>query len=227
MPSIYQFLVYILAVYLYKPFQPYFTVMQSITKKIALFLLVVVGSNACGVFKQLNELKSFAQCDFRLKTVENTTLAGVNVQQVRSLSDLNFLQAGKLTAAYASGSLPLDLTLNIEVKNPNANPAAMNKLEWIMLIDDVEITTGTLNERTQIAPNNGVTALPIHIRTDIRKALAGKSAESTINFGMNLAGQGNRPSRITLKVKPSIMVGSTAVNYPGYISVTNEFGGPK
>jgi hypothetical protein len=182
---------------------------------------------SCAVTRQLNELKNFAQCDFRLKTMENTTLAGVNVQQVRSITDLNLLQAGKITAAYASGSLPLDFLLNIEVKNPNNSLAAMNRLEWIMLIDDVEMTNGILNERTEIAPNNGITTLPLHIRTDLRKALAGKSAESTVNFGMNLVGAGNRPSRITLKVKPSIMIGTTAVNYPGYLSVNNEFGGTK
>jgi hypothetical protein len=46
-----------------------------------------------------------------------------------------------------------------------------------------------------------------------------------MNFGLNLAGSGNRPSRMTLKVKPTIMVGTTPISYPGYLSVTNEFGG--
>jgi hypothetical protein len=199
--------------------------MRTILSFLCITLVAVLAS--CGVARQLNELKNFAQCDFRLKTMENTTLAGVNVQQVRSITDLNLLQAGKITAAYASGSLPLDFLLNIEVKNPNNSLAAMNGLEWIMLIDGVEMTNGILNERTEIAPNNGITTLPLHIRTDLRKALAGKSAESTVNFGMNLVGAGNRPSRITLKVKPSIMIGNTAVNYPGYLSVNNEFGGTK
>ncbi|MES2730949.1 MAG: hypothetical protein V4714_04345 [Bacteroidota bacterium] len=193
---------------------------------VALFgLLALLG--ACTVAQQLNQLKNFALCDFRLTTMENTSLAGVNVQQIRSLSDLNLLQAAKISAAYASGSLPLDFTLNIQVKNPNTTVAAMNGMEWILLIDDTEITTGAVSERLEIAPNNGLATLPLHIRTDLRKALAGKSAESTINFGMNLVGAGNRPSRLTLKVKPSIMIGTTAISYPGYLSVKNEFGGAK
>jgi len=200
--------------------------MKRIKSSYALLGLLAVLS-ACGIARQLNELKNFAQCDFRLTTMENTTLAGVNVQNVRSLTDLNLLQAGKISAAYASGSLPLDFVLNVEVKNPNASVAAMNRLEWIMLIDNVEVTTGAVADRTEIAPNNGTTILPLRIRADLRQALAGKSAESTINFGMNLVGAGNRPSRISLKVKPSIMVGTTAVNYPGYLTVTNEFGGNK
>jgi len=193
----------------------------------ALFLSIIALLSACGIARQINELKNFAQCDFRLTTMENTTLAGVNVQQVRSVSDLNLMQAGKITAAYVTGSLPLDFVLNVEVKNPNASVAAMNRLEWILLIDEVEITTGALKDRLEIAPNNGLATLPLRIRADLRKSLAGKSAESTINFGMNLTGNGNRPSRISLKVKPSIMIGATAVNYPGYLTVTNEFGGKK
>ncbi|MBC7920942.1 MAG: hypothetical protein H7Z75_07590 [Ferruginibacter sp.] len=196
-------------------------------KSAFLLCTVLATLGACGVARQLNELKNFARCDFRLKTMENTTLGGVDVQQVRSVSDLNLLQAGKIAAAYAGGSLPLDFILNVDVKNPNASPAAMNRMEWILLIDDVEITNGNLTDRIEIAPNSGITTLPIRIRADLRKALTGKSSESTINFGLNLVGSGNRPSRLTLKVKPSIMVGNTAINYPGYLSVGNEFGGAK
>ena len=192
-----------------------------------LFCTALATLGACGVVRQVNELKNFARCDFRLKTMENTTLGGVDVQQIRSLADLNLLQAGKIAAAYAGGSLPLDFILNVDVKNPNANPAAMNRMEWILLIDDVEITNGNLADRIEIAPNSGITTLPIRIRADLRKALTGKSSESTINFGLNLVGAGNRPSRMTLKVKPSIMVGNTPINYPGYLSVGNEFGGAK
>lgn len=174
--------------------------------------------------RQLKELQSFAKCDFRLATVENTNLGGVNVQQIRSITDLNFSQAARITQAYASGSLPLSLTLNIDVKNPNATPASMNNLEWIMLIDDREIVDGVVNDKIEIAPNGGVSTLPIRISTDLRKVLSGIPAEDAVNMGLGLSGSGNKPTRITLKVKPSILVGQTVLRYPGYIKVNQEFG---
>jgi hypothetical protein len=185
-------------------------------------LLVVITLGSC---RQLKELSSFANCEFRLGSVQNTSLAGVNVQQVRSLSDLNLLQAGKITAAYASGSLPLSLTLNVDVKNPNATQAAMNSMDWILLIDGKEIVDGTVNDRIAITPNGGVATLPIQIRADLRKILAKNSTEENINMGLGLAGNGNKPSpKLTLKVKPSFLIGGSSIKYPGYINVNTNFG---
>lgn len=188
---------------------------------IVLFILLLFTFTDC---RQLRELQSFAKCDFRLATVENTNLAGINVQQIRTITDLNFSQAARITQAYASGSLPLSLTLNIDVKNPNATPASMNNMEWIMLIDDREIVDGVVNEKIDIAPNGGVSSLPIRISTDLRKVLSGMPAEDAVNMGLGLSGSGNKPTRITLKVKPSILVGQTVLRYPGYIKVNQEFG---
>ncbi|MDO1446770.1 hypothetical protein Q0590_10935 [Rhodocytophaga aerolata] len=191
--------------------------------KTSIFVLFVLFTSiSC---RQLKELQTFANCDFRLANLENTTLAGINVQNVRSISDLNLVQAAKITQSYASGSLPLNLIVNMEVKNPNATTAAMNSVDWIMVIDDKEIVDGTINERVQIAPDGGVTTLPIRISTDLRKVLSGMPAEQAVNMGLGLSGNGGKPTRVTLKIKPSIMVGQTVLKYPGYINVNQDFGG--
>jgi hypothetical protein len=174
--------------------------------------------------KSIRELQSFARCEFRVATVENTMLAGVNVQQIRKLTDLNLMQAARITQSYAGGSLPLSLTVNVDVKNPNATPAAMNSMEWIMLIDDKEIVDGVVNDRIDIAANGGISKLPIRISTDLRKILSNMSTEEAVNMGLGLSGSGNKPTRVTLKVKPSILVGQTLIKYPGYIKVNHEFG---
>jgi hypothetical protein len=186
-----------------------------------LIIFIIFTGISC---RQLRELQTFANCDFRLANLENTTLAGINVQNVRSVSDLNLVQAAKITQAYASGSLPLNLIVNMEVKNPNPTTAAMNSVDWIMLIDDKEIVDGTVNERVQIAPEGGITTLPIRISTDLRKVLNNMPADQAVNMGLGLSGNGGKPTRVTLKIKPSIMVGQSVLKYPGYIKVNQEFG---
>jgi hypothetical protein len=151
-------------------------------------------------------------------------LAGVNVQQIRKITDLNLAQAARITQSYAGGSLPLSLIVNVDVKNPNGTAAAMNSMEWIMLIDDREIVDGVMNDRIDIAPNGGISKLPIRISTDLRKVLSNMPTEDAVNMGLGLSGSGNKPTRITLKVKPSILVGQTLIKYPGYIKVNHEFG---
>ncbi len=160
-----------------------------------------------------------------MSSVPQATLAGVNVQQIRSVSDLNLLQAGKITAAYAGGSLPLNMIINMDVRNPNPSNAALNNMEWILVIDGKEIVNGVVNERVSIAPNGGVSTLPIRISADLRKIMAKNTPEENINLGMGLVGAGNQPSpKMTLKVKPSIMIGSATIRYPGYINVNTNFG---
>ncbi len=195
------------------------------SKTILIFVAVFFTLSSCEVFEQFTQMQTFSKCDFKLKTVENLTLAGVNVQNINSFSDVNLLNAAKITAALASGKLPLSLTLNVDVKNPNQSSAAMNKLEWIFLIDDIELVRGITNNRVEIPANGGVATLPLYISTDLKQSLSGKSGDALLNFGFNLAGAGNKPSRISLKAKPSIVVANQTLSYPGYITVNNEFGG--
>jgi len=188
---------------------------------ITLFLIATLVS--CDIFQQVEQMANFAKCNFRLKSVNNTELAGINVQQIKSISDLGFIDAGMITAALASGNLPLSFTLNVEVQNPNSESAAMNKLDWILLIDDIEMIRGTNNERVQVAPNGGVSILPLQMSFDLLDVLSGESGEAILNFGFNIAGVGGKPTRVTLKAKPTIMVGGQSISYPGYISIKNEF----
>lgn len=56
--------------------------------------------------------------------------------------------------------------------------------------------------------------------------LSGESLESIKNLAFNVAGQGAHSTRITLKLKPSIMVMGSPLAYPDYFTVSTEFGGP-
>ena len=199
---------------------------QTFMKKLislSALLITMMLLSSCEILEQAQQMANLTKCEFRLNSVDQLRLAGVNIQQVRQLSDLNFLDAAKITAAAAGGTLPLNFTLNVEVKNPNPAAAGLNRLDWILLIDDIEMTTGVNDQRVQVAANGGTAIIPLTIGIDLRQALQGKSADAIANFGLNLAGAGNRPTRITLKAKPTIMVGSQTISYPGYLTVQNEF----
>ena len=125
--------------------------------------------------------------------------------------------------AVSSNSFPLSFQLNLEGKNPNSEPAGLNKLEWILFIDDIQMTSGSLNQAFTIPLGNGIAQIPINLNFDLKKVLAGKSLDAMVNFGFNLAGAGNKPTRIMIKLKPTIMIGTFALTYPGYIKVKTEF----
>lgn len=196
-------------------------------KKIIFMLAVVFTAtvfSACDILDQARQVAMLSKCEFRLSSVDQLRLAGVNIQQVKKLSDLNLMDAAKITTAAVSGSsLPLNFTLNVEVKNPNAGTAGLTKLDWILFIDDIQMVSGVNEQRVQIPGNGGTGTIPLSIGVNLKEVLKGKSGDAIANFGLNLAGAGNKPTRITLKAKPTIMVGSQYIAYPGYLTVQNEF----
>jgi hypothetical protein len=105
-------------------------------KKIISVVLIYLLFGACGIINQVNQMANLANCDFRLKSIQQTLLAGIYIQDILSFTDLGFLDMVTITNAIANKTLPLEFILNIEVRNPNISPAALNKLEWILLIDD-------------------------------------------------------------------------------------------
>jgi hypothetical protein len=185
-------------------------------------VVMVLFLASCAQVKQLTNLLN---CDFRVSSVDNINMAGIDVQKIKSFTDLKFTDGAKLLAAVAQGTLPLNLTVNIEAKNPNIQMAALNKLDWILLIDDVEMANGSTTKRVEVPPNNGTGIFPIQVTSDLAKVLSGQSAKSIVNFGLNLAGYGSRPTRIAVKAKPTILIGGAAIMYPGYITIKSEYGG--
>jgi len=197
--------------------------MKKIPVIAAIFLMITLITG-CEILDQARQVAMLSKCEFKLKTVDQLRLAGVNIQQVKKLTDLNMMDAAKITAAAVSGgSLPLNFTLNVEARNPNTSAAGLTKLEWILFIDDIQMVSGVNEQRVQIPGNGGTGIIPLSIGIDLKQALKGKSGEAIANFGLNLAGAGNKPTRITLKARPTIMVGSQSIAYPGYLTIQNEF----
>lgn len=178
----------------------------------------------CPFLEQFRQMAVFTKCQFRLVSVADTALIGVPLAGKRGVDDFGYREAAKFALASKDRVLPLTFTLNVEVKNPNASPAGMNRLEWILLVDGVEMTRGAVNERVEV-PANGTAPLALAMAFDLGQVLSGQSLEAMIRLAFNVAGEGTKPSRVTLKAKPSILVGGQMMDFPDYITVTAEYGG--
>ena len=180
--------------------------------------MAVIFLASCGMY---NKMQTFTKCDFKLKSLEPITLAGINIQKISKFNDLGILDVAKITAAYISKSLPLNITANIFVTNPNPSPAAMTKMDWILEIDKIHIATGILNKRVDVPANGGTAIFPVEINSDLIKVLSGKSKESIQDFGFGLSDANNKASsRIALKVKPYVTISGINLSYPDYFTVT-------
>jgi len=188
-------------------------------KSFSAIALILFTFNSC---RQVKELKNLSKCEFRIKSVENISAANIDVQKFKNISDLSFLDAAKITTGILSGTLPLTADLNIEVKNPNKGKASLTKLDWIALIDDYEIANGIVNQKLEIL--GGKTGImPIHIQTDLKKVISKESGQFLVNFAFNLVDRNDKPTRISIKAKPTLKFGKTEFTYPNYILVKDVF----
>ncbi len=79
--------------------------------------------SGCSVGRQARQAANLADCDFRIRSVEQVNIGGVSFQHVKSITDLGFADAAMLMAGLANPTLPLSLRLNLEGRNPTAEEA--------------------------------------------------------------------------------------------------------
>jgi len=179
---------------------------------------------SCAYLKELTALKD---CEFRVGTLENPFLAGVDISKVISLKDFSIDQTGKITKSILHGTLPLSFILNVEVKNPNQKNASLNRLEYLAFIDTVQIASGAMEEHVVIPSDGGIATIPVKVETDVLDLSKKEPINTLLNYALNLADDGDRPVRVSIKIKPWIQIGSVDREYPGYITINQNFASGK
>jgi hypothetical protein len=190
-------------------------------KKIMAFICISVLMFSCDVAQQVLGTYQLTQCKYDYRSISGLTLGGINLSNASSLSSLNPLSLASLTTAFAtsSGSLPLNFTLNLDVTNPGVQAAILNGMGYVLEIDGHEMTTGFLDQKLQV--DGGQKAvLPINMAFDLKKVLNGESLESIKNLAFNFAGIGTGSSDVTVRLKPSFIVGNQTLASPSYIPVS-------
>ena len=195
-------------------------------KKLTLILLVVTAIvfTHCGVNKQIAEAKALGDCKFNLISADSVYLAGVDIKQFRNIRDIDLTRYPQLGLAVLRKNVPLDVRVNLGITNPTNRLAAINQLEYRILLKGSELTNGFLNQRIEVAPGGGQTSVPIRLNANAYNLMTDdKTRDSFIELVRNLAGaQDAKATRITIKIKPTLALGNKQVNYPGYITIDED-----
>jgi len=185
-----------------------------------LLVPMVLLLQGCAVFSEITALR---KCEFRLHSLEDPRLCGIKVSQKRSWKDFNFLEGQQIAATLLNASLPFEILVNVEVRNPGNKLAAVNTIQWIAFVEDVQVAQGAVIQRVEIPPTQGSVMIPMLIQTDLIEFLEKGHPRSMLNFALSLVNAKGRSSQISLKIKPSVMVGRRTIPYPGYFTLTREF----
>ncbi len=194
---------------------------MSRIKKTLIVLFVALGLSSCEILNQVAQMANFANCTFDLNSVNQIQMLGVNLSKGMTKSDLNAAQLLTLANAIMNKKLPVTFNVNLNVKNPNAIPASMAKMDYILSLNGKQVVSTTLNKGISV-PANSSNTISIPITTDLFQLFSGESADAIVNLAFKLAGASSEPVNVGLKVKPYISINSQQLAYPDYISLNKE-----
>lgn len=188
-----------------------------------LFSVMLILSGCSTLQSSLSNAYNLANCDYKYSSISNLTISDINVSN--GLSALMIPKVVSILSGNAS-SIPLNFTLNMDVKNPNSGTAAFQALSYIVSIDDMQFTTGNFQQPFSV--NAGETKqLPMTIGVDIAQLMKNNSKDAVVNIVKNFLGIGDTSSKVSVQLKPSFKVGEQTFTSPVYIPVNFSFGGKK
>lgn len=194
----------------------------------SLVLSLVISGIQCSVYETLTNV---SRLKFKVGAVNGFQINGVSLSGKSKLADFNALDAIKLTAAFAQGSLPASFVLNVDAKNPNdgtggykKSDATIQNFKWRLFLDDKETISGELDQPLTVPGTGEVTTIPLRINIDLMKFFKDKGYDSIINLALALGGVQGSSSRVTLYATPTVSSPFGNITYPGELKlVDTEF----
>lgn len=191
-------------------------------KKILLVCFTVVTMMGCGVNKQTQQIKALEKCTYRIKSADNLSVAGADLKSLANNQNINLASLPGLALGLLRRDVPLRARLNMEITNPSGNLAAINQFEYKVLINKQELATGFVDQQVSVSPGQSV-VVPVDVNVNVYQFISNAKVMSEISeFLRGGSGSAERKGLVTLKIRPSFMVGNTLVKYPGFISIDKE-----
>ena len=183
--------------------------------------------------KTLNELKdslsSLQKLEFKLDNVNQFNLAGINVSNIGSASDLSLTDGLKLSRAFATKKFPASFTLNVAAKNPNDGSgktkkatATLTSLDWKLYIDGKETIAGVVNESITIPATGATETIPLQINLDLYEFFGNKGYDKILDLALAIGGADGSASRLKLDAKPTVSTQFGNISYPGRITIVDK-----
>ncbi len=178
---------------------------------------------SCGLNKQARQVKAFEKCEYQITSADSIYVAGRDVSKLINNATIDISSMPELAFAYLRKDIPLKARLNLQIKNPTANLAAINQFEYKILIKGQELANGFINQKVSVEPGSSTT-VPVNVNANIYQFLSdGKTMQQIADFikGGDTNGT-EKKGIVTLKIKPTISLAGKLINYPGYITIDKE-----
>lgn len=192
-------------------------------KKLIWLSCLAVILSSCGINKQAKQLQTLEDCIYEIRSADSIYVAGKDISKMISNNAINIGSMPEFAWAYLQKDIPLKARINLKIKNPTQQDAAINRFEYQVLVKGQQLANGLVNQKVSIAAGDSI-IVPVSVNANIYQILSnGNTMQEIIDFmkGGNDAAT-ERKGILTLKIRPSIAIGDNLVNYPGFITIEKE-----
>lgn len=193
-------------------------------KKVFLLLFAALMLNGCDVLNQISGAYTLSQSEYTYNSLTDIQLAGINLGDASRISVSNLASISTILSSGSLQSIPFNMTLNMNVKNPNKTAAFLNALDYAIDINEMEFATGKMDVPIRIEPG-ATQVLPISIGTDLKQLFNRYSQDRVAREMSSFLGITSEQTTVTVKLWPKLMVGETPIKVPAPIPVVFTFGG--
>ncbi len=193
--------------------------MKTRTLKLSLTAAAALFFVSCATLKGIG---SFLTCNYNLQQVTDPRLAGISLTSTADLTNLDLSSAAKVAATLLTGSLPLSVTVNVGVNNPNGTAAQIEGLEWALWFNGTSMIGGETQQRIYVEPNGGTAIVPLTVQIDLAQLFNKEARDDMMSFANGLLhlGQANQQdSKVALKIRPRVSFAGQVFT-PGWIGVS-------
>ncbi len=169
--------------------------------------------------EKITEAFSALSCQFRVKSVSETRISGISIQNKTTVSEISAFDLLLIGSDLTAGKIPFAFNLNLEAKNPNDKNALLAAFDWILVVNDQELITGTLANPVTLPGGDAVTGITLPVETDLLALVPGGGLEDILNVALAVSGYNSKPGNVKVKIKPNLSVAGVSIPYGDYITV--------
>lgn len=187
---------------------------------------------SCAALDQVTRaLMNLQRLQFKLGGIHDFGLLGINFFGKSEWSDFSVAEGLQLVQGFRSKRLPVELTLDILVQNPNDGSGGSTKtistltgLESRLLIDGKPTVYGNIDKPIEIPGTGQASTIPVRMSIDLYEFFGQQGFEDIIGLALGLGGKRGDLTRLALDAQPRVSTPYGEIVYPGRITIiSTEF----
>lgn len=172
-------------------------------RRLALGLLAASTLSHCTLRDQTSETPTGPTLKFSLARIDEARLGGLDARAWREPADVNLEQRSQLIQGYVNGSLPLRMSLLLDVRDPSLSAQSISTIDYEVFLDDKLLGSERATPNATLPTGGAAVSVPLTFELNTTKLLGKDALPALRNFATGLADRRRRPMRLGLRLRPT------------------------